>query len=292
MRRLVASLAIGTVISAGSALAQETPTIAKILERGEIVIGHRPASPPFGYIAEDGKVTGYSVEICKYVADYLKKALGKPGLKTTFVPVDAANRIPLVQNGTIDLECAGTGNTAERQKVVSFLYNTMYTDTRLMVRKGSGINVVADLKGKRVAVPQGTVQQKMISDLDKKENLGIVAVMSKDASDTFRLLDTGRADAAIHVPMELLPFSSKSSTPDGFTFISDWAAPPEQVSIMIAKGDEKFRAAANAGMKEMMDNGKFEENYKSWFSVPPYNMPMPEALRNQIANPNDKPIGG
>lgn len=292
MRMLGATLAAVLAIPAGTVLADETPTIDKIIERGEIVIGHRPASPPFGFIAEDGTVTGYSVEICKYIAEEIKVALGHPELKTVFVPVDAANRVPLVQNGTIDLECAGTGNTAERQKVVSFLYNTMYTDTRIMVRRDSGIKLLADLKGKRVAVPQGAVQQKMIDEISTANGLDITPVMSKDAGDTFRLLDTGRADAAIHVPMELLPFSSKSATPDGFAFIEDWSAPPEQISIMIAKGDEKFRETANAALKGMMDNGKFEENYNAWFLVPPYNLPMPEALRNQIANPNDKPIGG
>lgn len=277
--------------SVSTAVAADTPTIDKIKERGEIVIGHRPASPPFGYIADNGEITGYSVEICKYIAQQIKQDLNQPDLLVRFVTVDAANRIPLVQNGTIDMECAGTGNTVERKKVVSFTYNTIYTATQILVKKGGPIKSVQDLKGRRVAVPQGTAQQKMLDDLDKKLSLGVIPVMAKDAAEEFMLLQTGRAEAAINGPLELANHIAKSKDPAGYEYLPDWESPPEQISVMIAKGDEEFKKLADKGLKKMMTTGEFTKNYSHWFEVPPYNLPMPAALKAQIANPNDKAIG-
>jgi glutamate/aspartate transport system substrate-binding protein len=291
MRKLLACLLVALAASPSMSFAQDTPTIDKILERGEIVIGHRPASPPLGFLNSENKATGYSVEICKVIAEGVKAALGKPELRTWYISVDAANRIPLMQNGTVDLECAGTGHTLEREEVVSFLYNINYSETRVLTRQGSGITSVKDLGGKRVAVPQGTTQQAMLEKLAADVGITISPVMAKDAAEAFLLLDTGRADAAIHEPILLAPFVTASSDPKSFVYLEDWTSGAEPSSIMIAKGDEKFREMANAVLKDMMQNGTFEKIYNDWFMVDPYNLPMSKALRDQLANPNDKAIG-
>lgn len=288
MRPLTALLAASFVaVSSMSVFSQETPTIDKILERGQIVIGHRNASPPFGFVADDGSVTGYTVEICKYAAEYLKSKLEKPNLVVAYVPADPSNRIPLIQNGTIDLECAGTGNTFARQDVVQFSYNTFYSETLIAVRKSGGIKSVVDLEGKRVAVPQGTLQVEMLNALATERGLNITPVMGKDATEVFLLLETGRADAAINDPLILSSAFSKSSTPDDFAFLTDWSAPPGASGIMMALGDERFRGIINEGIKDMIATGKFQENYDKWFGGPPYHLPMSQLLKDQMANPND-----
>ncbi|MGE4242131.1 amino acid ABC transporter substrate-binding protein [Ramlibacter sp.] len=272
------------------AAAQANPTLDKILARGQIVIGHRTASPPLGYVADNGQVTGYSVEVCKYAAEHIKAALKRPDLKVAFVPVDASNRIPLVQNGTIDMECAGTSNTIERQKVVGFTYNILYIETRIAVRKSGPVRSAADLKGRSVAVMQGTVQQKLLAELDRARGLGVKPVLARDTAEGFLLLETGRADAAINDSLMLASSIHKSREAADFVFLPDWSSPPDVVSIMIAKGDDRFRTLANEGIRKMMSTGEFEKNYNRFFMAAPYMLPMPEPLRQQMRQPNDTGI--
>lgn len=282
--------AVAVFLFPAMSLAQSAPTMDKILERGQIVIGHRTASAPLGFVADNGEVTGYSVEVCKYAAEHIKAVLKRPDLKVAFVPVDASNRIPLVQNGTIDMECAGTSNTLERQKVVGFTYNILYIETRFAVRRNGPVKTAADLKGRSVAVMQGTVQQKLLSDLDRQRGLGIRPVLARDTAENFLLLETGRADAAINDSLMLASSIFKSPNAADYVFLPDWSSPPDVVSIMIAKGDDRFRTLANEGIKKMMDSGAFEKNYDRWFMAAPYKLPMPQPLRQQIRQPNDTGI--
>ena len=285
----LACIAIVSGTFVGAAEAQSTPTIDKILARGEIAIGHRVASPPFGYIDDNKQVVGYTIEICRHVVEHLKVALNRPDLRIVYVPADPSNRIPLVQNGTIDLECATTGNTVERQKIVAFSDTTIFPDSRIATRKGSGINSVADLKGKTVSVAQGTAQQKMIQDLDKKLGLGMRIILAKDSPEGFLMLESDRADATINDPILISTYASKSKDPNGYAFLPDWTGATENDAIMIAKGDDKFRALVNEGIVDMMRSGEFEKNYERWLTKPPYSVPMNEALKRQIKAPNDDP---
>ncbi len=294
MRPISALLVIGSALvapalSASPVAAQSTPTIDKILERGQVTIGHRPSSPPFGYVNDKGEVVGYTVEICRYVVEQLKTALNRPDLRTAYVPADPSNRIPLVQNGTIDLECATTGNTVERQKIVAFSYSTIFPDARFAVRRSSGIASVKDLKGRSVAVLQGTVQQRQLTELDRELKLGIKPVLAKDTAENFLLLETGRVDAALNDPILLSTYIAKSRDAADLTFVPDWSGQPENDAIMMAKGDDRFRSLVNAAIKKMMDSGEFTKNYEKWLMAPPYNLPMNEALKKQMANPTDDP---
>ncbi len=291
MRSMVvtACLLATSMLFGEGAAAQSSPTIDKILSRGQIAIGHRVASPPFGYIDNDKQVVGYTIEICKYVAEHIKAALNRLDLKVVYVPADPSNRIPLVQNGTIDLECATTGNTVERQKIVAFSYSTIFPDSRIAVHKGQGINAVADLKGKAVAVLQGTVQQRQLAELDRERGLGIRFELSKDTAENFLLLESGRADAAINDPLLLSTYIAKAKDPGSFMFLPDWAGAPENDAIMVAKGDDRFRLLVNEGIVEMIKSGKFEQNYNNWLNRPPYNLPMNDALKRQMLAPNDDP---
>ena len=286
--RLLCLMVISFAATQG-AQAQSTPTIDKILARGEIAIGHRVASRPFGYIDDTGAVVGYVIDICKYVVEHLKVSLKRPDLKTVYVPADPSNRIPLVMNGTIDLECATTGNTVKRQEQVAFSYSTIFPDTRIAVRKGGGVNIVADLKGKPVSVVAGTVQQKMLLELSQQRGLGVRPVLAKDIAENFLLLETGRADAAINDPILLSAYIAKAKNPDSFMFLPDWSGTPEHDALMMAKGDDRFRALVNEAIVDMIRTGKFEQNYNNWFMRPPYNLPMNDALKRQLEAPNDEP---
>ncbi len=282
---------LGLVGLSGPVAAQApTPTLDKIKERGEIVIGHRPAAPPFSFAEGSAPATGYTVEVCKYIAEHVKAALKRPDIKTRYVPVDPSNGIPLVQNGTIDMECAGTGNTLERQKVVAFTYN-IYIGPGTLILARHDVKGVADLKGKSVTVQQGTVQQKMLADLDRESKLGIRVVSAKDVAENVMLLDTGRADALINDKVTILPFLARLADPAAYHWLDDWNAPVVlPVSIDINRSDDGFRTMANEAIVAMIKSGEFEKNYDRWFRVPPYDLEMTKAMRQFMVEPTDKGV--
>jgi glutamate/aspartate transport system substrate-binding protein len=234
-------------------------------------------------------VTGYTVELCKRVAEKIRSHLGHPEIKVKYVPVDASNRIPLVQNGTIDLECAGTSNTAERQKVVAFSYNTLYADARVAVLKSSGIKTATDLKGKTISVVQGTTQQKELVDLDKKYDLGIKTVLAKDSVNGAMMLESERVDGAFNDPYLLAGIFAKTRIANQYIFVPGTETTLSPMGIMFPKGDERYAALVNEEVKTLMANGTFEEIYNRFFLTEPMHIPMTAALRRQMQNPNASP---
>ena len=269
-------------------------TLAKIGESGVITIGHRDASIPLSYYDDQQKPIGYSVEICQRVAEAIKTELKRPDIKIAYQLVTSANRIPLLANGTIDIECGSTTNNAERQKQVSYLPTTFVTANRLMYKKGSGISVIADMKGKTLVSTSGTTNIKQVTQMNADKNLGINITTANGHSESFLMVETGRAAAFAMDDILLAGLIATSKNPSQFE-ISKEALSVEPYGIMVRKDDPKFEALAGGVVKELMKSGEINNIYSKWFlnPIPPknitMNVPMSPNLKKVIANPTNSP---
>jgi ABC-type amino acid transport substrate-binding protein len=274
--------------------AQAGESLAKIEQAGKIRVAYRESSMPFSYIIGSGKPIGFSVEITQAVVDAVKTKIGKPDLETEWVAVTTGNRIPLLRNGTIDVECGSTVNTAARGKEVDFSVNFFYTGTRLLVKKSSGIKNYADLKGKAVSSTTGAVNYQVLRKYSAENGLDMTFQLAKDHTDAFLQVQTGRA--AAFVLDDVLLFSQKASgkNPDDYEVVGD-TLQVEPYACMVRKDDAELKAVVDGVITDMMKSGAFEERYNHWFMqpIPPQNVtmgvPMSDLLKENIKNPSDKP---
>jgi glutamate/aspartate transport system substrate-binding protein len=293
MKRAILLAVIACIAVAGSATAQ-TPggTLAKITRTGTIVLGVRDGSIPFSYLDDKQQYQGYSVDLCLRVVDALKKQLALPKLKTVMNPVTSANRIPLMANGTIDLECGSTTNNLERQKQAAFAPTMFVISNRLLSKKSSGIRTLADMKGKTLVVTAGTTTLKQMTMLNKERNLGMNIVVGKDHPESFLMLETGRAAAHANDDILLAAQVAGSKTPGEYQ-ISREALSVEPYAIMMRRGDPAFKQAVDNALKRVYQSDQFEPIYNKWFMspIPPrginLNFPMSPQLKAVIANPTD-----
>ena len=293
MKKSLLALAVA-VCAIGVAQAQSNDSLAKIKAAGKVVIGTRDSSAPLAYTTGDGKYTGYHVEICNRIADAIKADLKMPNLGVEYALVTSQNRIPLVVNGTVDLECGSTTNNKARAQQVAFAPTTYVTNVRIAVRGSSGINSVADLKGKKVATTTGTTSVQLLRKHERAKGVQFDEIFGKDHADSFLLMESGRADAFVMDDNILAGLIVNSKTPSEFKIVGE-SLSEEPIAIMYRKDDPAFKKVVDGAVTAMMKSGEIEKIYNKWFMqpIPPRNvsvdMPMTASLKDAIAHPNDKP---
>jgi glutamate/aspartate transport system substrate-binding protein len=286
--RILLALAAALAV-AGTAGAQEG-TLKKIKDSGTITIGHRDASIPFSYYDDKQQPVGYSMDICSRVVDALKAELKMPKIEVKYQLVTSANRIPLMANGTIDLECGSTTNNLERQKQVWFAVTTFVTANRLVAKKSSNIRKLDDMKGKTIVSTAGTTNIKQITELNAARNLGMNVVSANGHSEAFLMVETGRAVAFAMDDILLAGLVASSKSP------GDYAIAPEALSVepygmMVRKDDAAFKKSVDAAITALFKSGEINKIYARWFTspIPPkginMNVPMGAQLRKVIASP-------
>lgn len=286
------ALALAAVLACGAVNAADT--LAKIKSAGKIVIGTRDSSAPLAYTTGDGKYTGYHVDVCLKIADAIKANLKAPALPVEFTVVTSANRVPLVQNGTVDMECGSTTNNTARQNQVAFAPTTFVTNVRTAVRANAGIESIAQLNGKTVATTTGTTSVQLLRKHEKSAGVDFKELFGKDHADSFLLLESGRADAFVMDDNILAGLIVNSKAPADFKIVGE-SLSEEPIAIMIPKDDPAYKKLVDEAVAGLMKSGELEKIYSKWFmsAIPPRNatvgMAMSASLKNAIANPNDKP---
>lgn len=274
-------------------LAQESPTLKKIKDSGTITLGHRESSIPFSYYDDKQQVVGYSQELMLKVVDAVKAELKMPTLQVKLTPVTSQNRIPLIQNGTVDIECGSTTHNAERARQVAFSNTLFIIGTRLMTKKDSGIKDFPDLAGKNVVTTAGTTSERLIRKMNEDKKLTMNIISAKDHGEAFLTLETGRAVAFMMDDALLYGELAKARRP------AEWAivgTPQsfEAYACMMRKDDPAFKKVADAALAKAMTSGEAEAIYKKWFTqpIPPkglnLNFPISEAMQKLFKAPNDK----
>ena len=287
-------LAVAALFAVAAAHAQTTDTLAKIKSGGKVVIGTRDSSAPLAYTTGDGKYTGYHVEVCNRIVDAIKNELKMPNLVTEYTLVTSQNRIPLVTNGTVDLECGSTTNNKTRQQQVAFAPTTYVTNVRIAVKANSGINSIADLKGKKVATTTGTTSVQLLRKHERANGVNFDEVFGKDHADSFLLLDSGRADAFVMDDNILAGNIVNAKNPAEFKIVGETIS-EEPIAIMYRKDDPAFKKVVDNAVTTLARNGDLEKLYNKWFMspIPPrnvsVNMAMTASLKDALAHPNDKP---
>ncbi|HJW10175.1 MAG TPA: amino acid ABC transporter substrate-binding protein [Albitalea sp.] len=286
--------ALAAMLAVGAVHAQANDTLAKIKASGKVVMGTRDSSAPLAYTTGDGKYTGYHVEICNRIIDAIKSELKMPALATEYTLVTSQNRLPLVVNGTVDLECGSTTNNKARQAQVAFAPTTYVTNVRIAVKASSGINSIADLKGKKVATTTGTTSVQLLRKHERAAGVQFDEVFGKDHADSFLLLDSGRADAFVMDDNILAGNIINAKVPADFKIVGETLS-EEPIAVMYRKDDPGFKKVVDGAVVAMMKSGEIDKIYDKWFlkPIPPrnvsVNMAMTPSLKNAIANPNDKP---
>ncbi|MCW5223006.1 amino acid ABC transporter substrate-binding protein [Verminephrobacter aporrectodeae subsp. tuberculatae] len=269
-------------------------TLRKIAETGKITLAYREASVPFSYLVGPERPVGFAVDIANAVADAVKRHLNNPAIKVDLQAVTSQNRIPLLQNGTIDLECGSTTNNSARGKDVQFAINHFYTGTRLLTKKTSGIRNYADLARKKVASTSGTTNAQVIRKYNRDNNLDMEIVLGKDHDDAMLLVDSGRAEAFAMDDILLFGLIGNARNPADWVVVGD-ALQVEPYACMLRKDDAQFQSLVNGVIGGMMASGEFEKLYAKWFMspVPPrnqnLNLPMGRELRENLVAQSDKP---
>lgn len=278
------------------AQAQPKDTLQKIKDSGVITLGGRDASFPFSYkTGADGDPIGFSADLCLKVVEAVKAKLGMPNLKVQYVMVTPANRIPLVQNGSVDLECSTTTNTTARAQQVDFAPTHFDGSIAAAVKKNSGINSIAQLDGKTVATVTGSTSIQLLRGYRKSEQVQFNELSGKDTSDTFLLLSGDRAVAMILADVQLAGLIARAGNPGDYRIL-DERLRDEPYGFMFRKDDPHFKALVDETLTKLMKSGEINELYAKWFTkpVPPagvnLNYPMPKAVREAYANPNNKGI--
>jgi len=294
-KHLIALAIAATAIPAltvGTATAQSSDTIAKVKAAGSITMGVRDSSGALSYTLGDGKYVGYHVELCQRIVANLEKAVGKK-LEVKYQSVTSQNRIPLVQNGTVDIECGSTTNNATRQKDVSFAVTTFVEEVRIAVKANSNITSIKQLDGKNVATTTGTTSVQTLRKNERAGGIDFKEVFGKDHADSFLLLESGRADAFVMDGSILAGNIANSKNPADFKIAGEVLS-VEPIAIMMRKDDPAFKKLADDTLIGLMKSGEINKIYDKWFQspIPPKGLnlmfPMSDELKALIANPTDK----
>jgi glutamate/aspartate transport system substrate-binding protein len=299
LRRLAVSVLWGAV---GAVAAQTSPlqteaitasnTLKKIQASGVIVIGHRVGSLPFSYLDASLQPIGYSMDLCRAVVEAVRTQLNLPTLKVKLVAVTSATRIPLVANGSVDLECGITTNTQERQKLVAFSLTTFVAQSRLLSKKASNIRQLSDLRGKPVVSTVSTTSIARLNEINTQQRLGMRILAGKDDPDSFLFVQTDRALAYAMDDVLLYALMARTSEPQKYS-VSDEVLSVEPYGIMLGKDDPAFKRLVDNTLVDLFRSGEIKRLYRQWFEspLPPsgiaLNLPMSAALQRVIAQPTD-----
>ena len=293
-RPLVFGLALA--LCCGAASAQSGGTLQKIKESGTIQIGARESQIPFSYkLSADAAPIGFTTDICLKIVDAVKAKLGMPKVEVQYVMLNSTNRIPLLQNGTVDLDCATTTNSTQRQQQVDFAPSHFVTNITAAVKKASGINTLADLNGKNVATVAGSTSIQLLRGARKSGSIEANELPGKDTSDGFLLLSTGRADAYVLDDVQLAGMIANAPNPGDYKILKE-SLRQEPYGIMLRKDDPQFKALVDETVTGLMKSGAIEQLYTKWFlsPIPPknanLNFPMTDGVREIYKNPNNKGV--
>ena len=289
-------LAVAASLSAGQVNAEElTGTLKKIKETGIITIGYRDSSIPFSYLDDSQKPIGFAIDICYRIVDAVKGELKLDKLAIEFNPVTSSTRIPLLANGTIDLECGSTTNNADRLKQVAFTNTHFLTATRFVSKKSSNLNSIDELKGKSVVSTSGTTNIRQLTEANAARNLDINIIPAKEHAESFLMVETDRAVAAVLDDILLASFVAGSKDPDAYVISKDAFSKPEPYGIMLRKDYPAFKKVADSATAALYTSGEGQKIYDKWFTqkIPPKNLnlnvPIGPELKNEFAKPSDSP---
>ena len=289
----MAFLTIGSVVP----LPSKAETLDKIRSSKEITVGFRQTAVPFSYNDAEQKPIGYSIDVCKIVVLGIKDQLKLSDLKMNYAPVESSSRIPLVANGTVDIECGTTSNTIERQSQVAFSRTIFVAGTKFASRKLDNIEKIAELKGKTVSATAGSSNLRQITDLNKAQNLGMRIVAAKDFGEGFLMLETGRVSAFFLDDVSLAAIISGSKTPGAYKISAD-AFSVEPYAIMMRKNDPAFKEAVDRALSDFLTSGQSRALYSKWFErpIPPkginLELSMSDAIKKAFEHPTDSPDPG
>ena len=293
---------IGVMIAAALFLGVAAPaetqdlggTLKKVRETGVITIGHRDSSIPLSYLDDKLQPVGFSIELCKHVVEAVKAKLALPNLTVKYNPVTSATRLPLVANGTVDIECGSTANMTSRQTQVGFSYTFFVPQFKWITRTNNDVKSADDLRGKTVAVTAGTNTALFVNKLNNEGKLGMTIMQGKDHAESFLLVETGRAGAWMEDDILIAGFRANAKNPADFKLL-DNSYPSDPYALMIRKDDEQFKSLVDETLAALMRSGEFEKLYTQWFErpIPPrainIQLPMSDALKRAVKEPNDKP---
>jgi len=274
---------------------QLTGTLKKIKDTGSITIGHRESSIPFSYLDDKQQPVGYAMDLCMKIVDAVKTELKMPNLKVKLQPVTSANRIPLMQNGTIDLECGSTTNSVSRQQQVAFGPTYFVINVTAAVKKNSGIRSLANLNGKTISTTSGTTSVPLLKKYEKTANVSVKEIYGKDHAESFLLLAQDRSSAFIMDDILLAGQIANSSNPGDFTILKE-SLRQEPYSMMLRKDDPPFKALVDKAIGGVMKSGEIDKIYAKWFNnpIPPkginMNFPQTPLIKEAFKNPNDKGV--
>lgn len=293
----VSSLMTAALLTAGLATITSTvsaQTLKKIADSNKITVSYREAAVPFSYLISPTKAVGFSLELTEAIIDDVRKKLKKPYLEVAYMPVSSKNRIPLLVNGTYDLECGSTNNNAARGKEVSFAISHFYTGTRLLTKKSSGIKNYADLAKKTVASTAGSTNEQVIRKYSADNNLDMQFILGKDYDDSLRLVENDQAVALALDDILLFGLMANSKNPASLEVVGD-ALQVEPYGCMLRKDDPEFKKLVDGTITRLMKSGEFTRLYTKWFAspIPPkgiiLNLPMSEQLKANLKAFSDKP---
>ena len=275
-------------------LAHAEGTLDKVKQSGSIGVAYRESSIPFSYLDDKAQPVGFGVDVCNKVVEAVKKAIGQPDLKVQLQAVTSANRIPLLQNGTIDIECGSTTNNSERGKQVAFATNYFYTGTRFLVKAGTSVKSLADLSGKTVVSTTGTTNYKILRNLNEEKKLNLELLGAKDHAESALMVQTGRAVAFGMDDILLYGLKASAANPAELAVVGD-PIQVEPYAIMLRRDDPAFKKLVDDTLAALIRSGEFETLYKKWFQspIPPKGInlqaPMSQELRDNLKALSDKP---
>jgi ABC-type amino acid transport substrate-binding protein len=290
----LSTLMTAALLSIGLSSAATAQTLQKIADSNKITVSYRESSVPFSYLIGSTKAVGFSVELTEAIVDDVRKKIKKPNLEVATMPVTSQNRIPLLMNGTYDLECGSTTNNSARGKDVAFAISHFYTGTRLLAKKSSGIKNYADLAKKTVSSTTGTTNAQVIRKYSADKNLDMQLVLGKDHDDSLLLVETDRAVAFAMDDILLFGLMANSKNPAALEVVGD-SLQVEPYGCMLRKDDPEFKTLVDGAITRLMKSGEFSKLYDKWFMspIPPkgvnLNLPMSEQLKANLKAPSDKP---
>ena len=294
-KHLVAAAAAASLFTAPAQAQELTGTLKKIQDTGTITIGHREASIPFSYLDDKQQPVGYAMDLCMKVVDAVKAELKMPNLKITLQPVTSANRIPLLQNGTIDIECGSTTNSVERQKQVAFGPTYFVINVSAVVKKASGIKTMAELNGKAISTTSGTTAVPLLKKYEKTANIDVKEIYGKDHAESMQLLTTDRVSAFVMDDILLAGQVANQPNPGDYVIFSE-SLRTEPYGMMLRREDPQFKALVDRAVGAVYKSGEIEKIFSKWFAsaIPPrgvnLHFQITPAIREAFKNPNDRGV--